>query len=1078
MWIVRLALRRPYTFVVMAIALLLGGIFSVGKMPTDIFPEIDIPVIAVVWQYGGLDVDEMEKRITGNYERALTTTVNGIEHIESQTLTGVGVVKIFFHPGTSIENANAQVTAISQTMLRQFPPGMTPPLIVEYSASNVPIVQMSIHSDTLSEQNLFDLTSNFMRAGLATVQGAQLPWAFGGKQRQIMVDIDLPRLYGLGMSPRDVIDAINAQNLVLPSGTAKLGGQEVMVRMNSSPEAVKEIGDMPIRTVNGSVVTVGDVAHVRDGFAVQTSVVHADGRRGVLQSILKSSGASTMDIVARVKGALPGVLATLPPDFKLDLLFDQSLFVRASIEGVVKEAVIAAGLTGIMILLFLGSWRSTVVVVTSIPLSICVSLITLAFLGHTLNLMTLGGLSLAVGILVDDATVEIENVHRNIGMNKPIVRAILDGAQQIATPAFVATLCICIVFIPVVFISGAAKSLFTPLAMAVVFAMMSSYFLSRTLVPTMVHFLLVKEMHLYQGAHAEGASHGGPTITPGAGFIWNTHERFNVHFERFRRAYGGYLDWALTNRKIVTIGFAVFVALSVGILFPALGKDFFPSVDAGQMKLHVRMPAGTRIEDTEKAFGLVEDEIRQVVPKKELATILDNIGVPVSGINLALGDPSMISSGDGEIYVSLKEEHGSTPAYVKELRARFAKDFPAMDIFFLAPDITTQVLNFGLSAPIDVQIAGPPTNQAANLAIAQDLTRRIAKVHGAVDLHMQQLVGAPEMRVAVDRIEASEQGLSQRDIANDMLVSLSSSGAVTPNYWLDPKKGVQYLVAVQTPQYDVNSMHAIEETPISWKGSNEPETLGNLAKITRHSTPMNVTHYNVAGTFDVLANVQGSDLGSVANDIRAIIADAKAHAPRGTNIIMRGQVQSMDASFTGLSYGIGFSVLLVYFLMVVNFQSWLDPLIILMALPGAIAGIVWMLFATHTTVSVPALMGAIMSIGVATSNSILMVTFANDQRFPETSSNGKANDSRSSALSAGMTRLRPVCMTALAMILGMLPMSLGLGEGGEQNAPLGRAVIGGLCVATLATLFFVPVVYSALRGKPPVTETDPDLVET
>jgi multidrug efflux pump subunit AcrB len=1072
MWIVRLALRRPYTFVVMAIALLLGGIFSVGKMPTDIFPEIDIPVIAVVWQYGGLDVDEMEKRVTGNYERALTTTVNGIEHIESQTLTGIGVVKIFFHPGTSIENANAQVTAISQTMLRQFPPGMTPPLIVEYSASNVPIVQMSIHSDTLSEQNLFDLASNFMRAGLATVQGAQLPWAYGGKQRQIMIDLDLPRLYGLGMSPRDVIDAVNVQNLVLPSGTAKLGGQEVMVRLNSSPEAVKELGELPLRTVNGSLITISDVAHVRDGFAVQTSMVHADGKRGVLQSILKSSGASTMDIVARVKTALPDVLRTLPQDFKLDLLFDQSLFVRASIEGVVKEAVIAAGLTGIMILLFLGSWRSTIVVVTSIPLSICVSLITLAFLGHTLNLMTLGGLSLAVGILVDDATVEIENVHRNIGMGKPIVRAILDGAQQIATPAFVATLCICIVFIPVVFISGAAKSLFTPLAMAVVFAMMSSYFLSRTLVPTMVHFLLAKEMDLYKGGHAVGH------ITPGAGFIWNTHERFNVHFERFRRAYGGYLDAALTHSKLVTIGFAAFVALSVGILFPALGKDFFPSVDAGQMKLHVRMPAGTRIEDTERAFGLVEDEIRKVVPKDELATILDNIGVPVSGINLALGDPSMISSGDGEIYVSMKQEHGPTPTYVKELRARFAKDFPTYDIFFLAPDITTQVLNFGLSAPIDVQIAGPPSNQRQNLAIAEDLTRRIAKVHGAVDLHMQQLVGAPEMRVAVDRVEASEQGLSQRDIANDMLVSLSSSGAVTPNYWLDPKKGVQYLVAVQTPQYDVNSLHAIEETPISWKGSNDPETLGNLAQITRHTTPMNVTHYNVAGTFDVLANVQGSDLGSVANDIRAIIADAQAHAPRGTKILMRGQVQSMDASFTGLSYGIGFSVLLVYFLMVVNFQSWLDPLIILMALPGAVAGIVWMLFATHTTISVPALMGAIMSIGVATSNSILMVTFANDQRFPETSSNGHANDSRSSALSAGMTRLRPVCMTALAMILGMLPMSLGLGEGGEQNAPLGRAVIGGLCVATLATLFFVPVVYSALRGKPPVTETDPDLVET
>ncbi len=1052
MWIVRLALRRPYTFVVMAMLIVVAGIYSIFQMPTDILPDINIPVIAVIWQYGGLPPQEMEQRYTSNFERALTTTVNGIEHIESQSLYGVSVTKVFFHPGTKIEMANAQVTAISQTLLKQFPAGSTPPLVVNYSASNVPILQGSIHSDTMSEQELFDLTSNFLRTGLATVQGAQMPFPYGGKQRQVMVDIDLPRLYALGLSPNDVSTAIQAQNLVLPSGTAKIGPQELLFRLNSSPDAIKEIAGLPIKSVNGATVTVGDVAVVRDGFAPQTSLVRANGRRGVLMTLLKSAGSSTLDIVRRVRGVMPGLLATLPAEYKMDLLFDQSLYVRAAVQAVIKEAAIAAGLTALMILLFLGSWRSTLIVVTSIPLSILVSLIVLACIGETINLMTLGGLSLAVGILVDDATVELENVHRNMAMKKPIVRAILDGAQQIAVPAFVATLCICIVFVPVVFISGAARSLFTPLGMAVVFAMMMSYFLSRTLVPTMVHYLLGAEVDLYAG---EGGEHAKKRDV-----VWRVHARFNVYFERFRRLYGGYLDWALDHKRLVTLGFAAFVLASLAGLFPNLGEDFFPSVDAGQIRFHVRTTSGTRIETTEQLFERVEDEVHAVVPKDEIVTIIDNLGMPISGLNLALGDPSMISSSDGEVLIQLTDKHHPTANYVKALRRRFALDFPATTFFFLAPDITTQVLNFGLSAPIDVQIVGPLTNNDKNYAIARTLRDEIARVPGAVDVHLAQVVNQPEIRMNVDRAEASEQGLTERDIANDALVSLSSSTQVAPSFWLDAKKGVQYAVAVQTPQYRVDSFDAVRQTPIHLPRSSAPEMLGNLATLERDFTPVNVTHYNALSSFDVQANVQGSDLGSISASVDRLIAQAKTNLPRGTSIVVRGQVESMNASFRGLSYGILAAVALVYFLMVINFQSWLDPVIILSALPGALAGIVWMLFATRTTLSVPALMGAIMSIGVATSNSILMVTFANDQR-------ADGADERRAAFLAGITRLRPVMMTALAMIIGMLPMSLGLGEGGEQNAPLGRAVIGGLSVATLTTLFFVPVVYSAWRKKPP-----------
>jgi multidrug efflux pump subunit AcrB len=1052
MWIVRLALRRPYTFVVMAMLIVVLGTYSILQMPTDILPEINIPVIAVVWQYAGLPPDEMEQRFTGNYERALTTTVNGIEHIESQALYGVSVTKVFFHPGTKIEMANAQVTAISQTLLKQFPNGSTPPLIVNYSASNVPILQGSVHSETMSEQQIFDLTSNFLRTGLATVQGAQMPWPYGGKQRQVMIDIDLPRLYALGLSPNDVSNAVQAQNLVLPSGTAKIGPQELLFRPNSSPIDVKDIAGLPIRSAKGANVRIGDVASVRDGFAPQTSLVRANGRRGVLMTLLKSAGASTLDIVKRVRSVLPGVLSTLPPEYKMDLLFDQSLYVRAAVEGVVKEAGIAAGLTALMILLFLGSWRSTLIVVTSIPLSILVSIIVLACIGESLNLMTLGGLSLAVGILVDDATVEIENVHRNMAMKKPLVRAILDGAQQIAMPAFVATLCICIVFIPVAFISGAARSLFTPLGMAVVFAMLMSYFLSRTLVPTMVHYLLGSEIDLYSG-DPQAVAHRRD-------IVWRVHQRFNKHFERVRHLYGGYLDWALDHKRLVTVGFGAFVLLSLGSLFPNLGRDFFPSVDAGQIRFHVRANSGTRIETTEQLFERVEDEVHAVVPKDEIVTMIDNIGIPNSGINLALGDPSMISSADGEVLLQLSEKHHPTAAYIKDLRRKFALDFPSTEFFFLAPDITTQVLNFGLTAPIDVQVAGPLANNAKDYAIARKLSEQISHVRGAVDVHLAQATSQPEVRLNVDREEAIEQGLAQRDVANDALVSLSSSGQVAPNFWLDTSKGIQYLVAVQTPQYKLDSFEAVRQTPVHVPQNREPEMLGNLATFQRDATPVNVTHYNVLSTFDVQANVQGSDLGSVSDAVDRLIGEAKKSLPRGTSIVVRGQVESMNASFRGLSYGIIAAVALVYFLMVVNFQSWLDPVIILSALPGALAGIVWMLFATGTTLSVPALMGAIMSIGVATSNSILMVTFANDQRKT-------GADARHAAWLAGVTRLRPVMMTALAMIIGMLPMSLGLGEGGEQNAPLGRAVIGGLSVATLTTLFFVPVVYSAWRGRPP-----------
>ncbi len=1048
MWLVRLALKRPYTFVVMSMLIAILGVVTILRMPTDIFPDIDIPVISVVWSYPGLSPEEMEKRIVSNYERGLTTTVNDIEHIESQSLTGISVVKIFFQPGAKIEAATAQVTAISQTVVRQAPPGTTPPFIIRYSASNVPILQLALESDSLSEQQLFDYGTNFIRADIATIQGAQLPWPYGGKQREIMIDIDPRRLFAWGLSPRDVNGAISAQNIIVPTGTAKIGVDEYPIVLNSSPELLEEIGNIPVKVVHGTTVYVHDVAHVRDGYAPQTNIVHVEGRKSVLMSVLKQGSVSTLDIVARIRAMLPGTLARLPKELKVTPLFDQSVFVRASVLGVVKEAGIAAGLTALMLLVFLGSWRSTLIVLVSIPLSILVSIIVLASLGETLNVMTLGGMALAVGILVDDATVEIENVHRHTARGKPIIRAILDGAAEIATPAFVSTICICIVFVPVTFISGSAKSLFVPLAMAVVFAMLTSYFLSRTLVPTMMRYLVRHEDH--------GA--GGP--------FGDFFAAFERGFARLRSVYGGWLAWALQHRRVVVAGFLAFVIGSL-CLFPLVGRDFFPNVDAGLIKLHVRGIPGTRIEETERKFAQIEDTIRTVIPADRTETLLDNIGIPYSGLNLSLSEGALISAADGEIFLALKKDRPPTRDYVRQLRAKLSRQYPDQTFFFLAPDISTQVLNFGLPAPIDIQVLGAFGKDEQTYAAALQIADRVKRIPGAVDVHLAQVPKQPELRVDVDRTMAGQVGLTERDVASDLLVSLASSAIVSPSFWLD-KRGVQYLVAVQTPQRDIDSLEAMNTTPIS-TGGGPPQLLSNVASISRTEGPVNITHYNVARTFDVQANVDGADLGAVAGAVEKVVAELAPSFPRGTTTKIKGQVESMQASFRGLGYGLGFAVVLVYLALVVNFQSWLDPLVILMALPGALAGIAWMLFLAHTTLSVPALMGAIMCVGVATANSILVVTFANEQRQ-------LGRGASAAALAAGMTRLRPVIMTALAMILGMLPMSLGLGEGGEQNAPLGRAVIGGLLLATVTTLFFVPVMYSILRRRAP-NPVDPLLEE-
>jgi CzcA family heavy metal efflux pump len=1053
MWIVKLALRRPYTFVVMALLILLLGIASIKQMPTDIFPEIDIPVVTVVWQYAGLSPDQMAKQITTFSEYTISSAVDNVKNIESQTLAGVSVIRIFFQPNVRIDSAIAQVTAVSQTILRRMPPGTQPPFIIRYNASSVPILQLALGSKTLSEAQLYDYGIYRVRQAIAPVRGATLPLPYGGKPRQIMVDLDPDALLAKGLSPLDVSNAVNAQNLTLPTGTTKIGDREFIVGLNASPDTVAALNDIPIRQVNGAMVYLRDVAHVRDGFAVQTNVVRQDGSRSALLTILKNGGASTLDIVNQIKALLPSMRAAAPPGLEMTELFDQSIFVRSAISGVVKEGVIAALLTAAMILLFLGSWRSTFIVIVSIPLSILASLCALSLLGYTLNVMTLGGLALAVGILVDDATVELENIHRNLAQGKPIQRAILDGARQIAVPAFVSTIAICIVFVSVLFLTGPAKYLFTPLALAVVFAMLASYLLSRTLVPVMVKYLI-------RGHEGE---------KPGHNFFARIQQSFEKRFENFRQGYVDALAWSLQNRASVFVLFALLVGSALLIL-PIVGRDFFPTVDAGEFRLHVTAPPGTRLEESQQVFSRVEDTIRQVVPPNDLALVLDNIGIPQS-VNLAFSDNSTISSADGEILVSLKPGHrGSTPSYMKTLREKLAANFPDLSFYFQPADIVSQILNFGLPAPIDIQVAGYA--EKPNYAIAREIETRVKKIPGAVDVGFHQVTNAPEMLVKVDRTRAQELGFTERDIANSLLISLSGTGQITPNYWVDPKTGINYPVAIQTPQHLINSVDALLSTSLAGKDQEHSQLLSNVVSLERTETPAVVSHTNVQPVFDIYANVQGADLGRVSNQVNQIVNDFHPKLPPGSTINVRGQVESMNTAFNKLGLGLIFAAALIYFLMVVNFQSWTDPFIIITALPGAFAGIVWMLFLTRTTFNVESMMGAIMSIGVATANSILMITFANEQLR-------EGRSALDAAIAAGHTRLRPVIMTAFAMIIGMLPMALGLGEGGEQNAPLGRAVIGGLLIATVATLFFVPVVFSVIRHKsrPRLTNDDPDLID-
>ncbi|MCE0484779.1 MAG: efflux RND transporter permease subunit [Methylacidiphilales bacterium] len=1091
MWIVRLALRKPYTFTVMAILILVLGGVSYLSMPKDIFPNIDIPVVSVIWSYTGLPPQEMERRFVTISERAMNTTVNDIEHQESQSYPGVGVIKVFFQPNVKIEQAVAQVTAISQTLLKIFPPGATPPLIIQYNASSVPILQLAVSSKTLGEAELFDQSLNFIRRPLAGVKGAAIPLPYGGKQRLVSVDLDLKKCQALDISPLEVSNAINNQNVILPSGTVKIGDREYNVLLNSSPDILDQLNNLPVKQVNGATIYMRDVAQVRDGYSPQINIVKLNGEKAALLPVLKNGSASTVDIVQGVKDKLPLVRSQLPPELSVEPLFDQSIFVKAALNGVLTEGTIAATLTALMILLFLGSWRSTLIVAISIPLAICCSLILLAALGKTINIMTLGGLALAVGILVDDATVTIENIHRHMSLGKRMVKSILDGAHQIAIPAFVSTLCICIVFVPVFFLKGVPYYLFTPLALSVMFAMMASYFLSRTVAPTMANYLLGVEVH-----HPE--SH---ITTPPDSFFGRIHWHFTRGFEWAQDRYIGFLKKCLGVPLIVTLSAATFVVLSLLIFTPFLGRDFFPQVDAGQFRLHIRAPSGTRIEETERGFSRVEDIVRQVIPPDELDLVLDNIGLPASGINLAFTDSATVGSFDGEMLVSLKPGHKPTADYVKTLRHKLKEAMPDYDFFTQPSDIVGQILNFGLPSPIDIQVTGPAKNDKDDYDVALKLLNRIRSVRGAVDVHIQQVVSYPTFFVKVDRTRADQLGLTERDVATDLLISLSGSLQTAPNYWLSPANGVNYTVAVQTPQYKIDSLDALKQSPISAGKLPQPQLLENLAPITRSDTPAVISHYEVNPVYDVCVNVQGRDLGGVADDVQKIVdqfhtapdlaaapapqgflsglygrvfksppPDPNSILPTGSQIMVRGQVKSMTSAYTGLGVGILFAIGLVYFLMVVNFQSWLDPFIIIMALPGALAGIVWMLFLTHTPLSVPALMGAIMSIGVATANSILVVSFANEQRHG-------GRSALDAALAAGRTRLRPVIMTALAMIIGMLPMSLGLGEGGEQNAPLGRAVIGGLLVATAFTLLFVPVVYSVMRRKDKTVETDPLLFE-
>lgn len=1051
MWIVRLALRRPYTFIVMALVVVLVTPVALLRTPTDIFPNINIPVISLVWRYQGLQPQEIAERITANSERAVTTLVNDVEHIESESLNGIAVVKIYFQPGSNIQTALAQTTATVQTILNNLPPGTTPPLVSIFSAATVPVIQIGLTSDTLDEQQLFDYGNNFIRTQLATVQGAALPYPYGGKQRLVSVDLDSQALQSKGLTPVDVVNAVNAQNLILPTGTVKLGSIEYLVEMNGSPLTIQELNDLPVKTHNGATIYMREVAHIRDGFSPQTNIVRANGQRGALMSVYKTGSASTLDIVNRVKQVLENYRSSLPEGLHVATLFDQSLFVRASIQGVLREALIAACLTATMILIFLGNWKSTLIIAVSIPLSILVSVICLSALGETINIMTLGGLALAVGILVDDATVEIENINRNLAMGKETVQAILDGAAQIAVPAFVSTLCICIVFIPMFFLSGVAKFLFVPLADAVIFAMLASYLWSRTIVPTLAMYLLSSEDEY------KAEDHSGER----QGFFRRYQQRFERGFEWFRNGYHGALGAALDSPVLFASCFLAFCILSTALVF-VLGRDFFPSVDAGQLRLHFRARTGLRIEETARLADQIDGAIRETIPGKEVQTILDNLGVPYSGINLSYSNSGTFGTADGEVLVQLKHERGKpTSAYIRSLRDKLPERFPGVQFFFQPADIVTQILNFGSPAPIDVQITG--MNQAGNFTVGQKLANAIQHIPGAADVHVQQRFDQPALHMDVDRTRAQSVGLQARDVAQNVLVSLSSSFQTSPSFWLDPRNGVSYNVAVQSPQYRVDTFQALQNTPIGNGAAPAtpgyaPQILGNLVSSTVTARPAVVNHYNAQPMINVFAAVDGSDLGSVADEVQNHVNAGRKDLPRGSHMLIRGQVQTMRESFQGLGWGLAGAIVLAYLLIVVNFQSWLDPFIIITALPGALAGICWTLLITHTTLNVPSLTGAIMCMGVATANSILMVSFAREQM-------DEGKNAREAALQAGFVRLRPVIMTALAMIIGMVPMAIGLGEGGEQNAPLGRAVIGGLLFATFATVFFVPCVFSMIHGR-------------
>ena len=1052
MWIVQLALRRPYTFVVAALVLLLLTPLVLLRTPTDIFPEINIPVVSVVWTYNGLNAREVEQRIVYISERQISTLVNDIEHIESTAYNGAGVIKVFFQPGASVSDGVAQITASGQSVLRFLPAGITPPFVIRYNASSVPILQYSLASKKFSEQELQDLAMNRVKVGLSTVRGASVPYPAGGKARVVAVDIDLAALKAKNLAPQDVVNAFNAQNFILPSGTAKIGETEYNVSLNSNPAVLAALNDLPVKTVNGSVIRVGDVAQVHDGYQPQQNVVRLDGVRGVLLTVLKSGAASTLSVVDGVKKAMPRILSGLPPELDVKEFADQSLFVRAAVNGVVKEGVIAALLTAVMILLFLGSWRSTFVIALSIPLSVLCSLGLLSALGETINLMTLGGLALAVGILVDDATVTIENIHRQMALGKQTVQAILDGAQEIALPALVSTLCICIVFVPMFFLTGVSRYLFVPLAEAVVFAMLASYVLSRTLIPTLV-------MWFYRNIEYHGHAADPETVSAWLRPFAALQLRFERGFLRFTEGYRRMLGTVLAHRTLFVILFLTF-CVGTWFLVPQLGRDFFPSVDAGQFRLHLRAPGGTRIEETTRLVDRVEAVIREEVPARELAGLLDNIGMPSGGIPLTYIDNGLTGTGDADFLVSLNHGHRPTEDYVRSLRARLNRDFPGVLFYFLPADIVNQTINFGLPAPFDIQIVGRDLDKSR--AIAASLVEKIRRVPGAVDVRVQQPADQPELHIAVERTKASQIGLTERDVANAVLLSLTGSSQTQPNYWLDPKNGIQYLVNMRVPEYPMDSLAALNSIPVNagQTGRNAAQILANVASFERASGSPIFSHYNVQPVIDVFGGVSGRDLGGILHDIKPLIEQATKQLPKGSFITLRGQAETMSTSFTGLAVGMGLAVVFIYLLLVVFFQSWVDPFIIITALPGALAGVVWGLYLTFTTLSVPALMGAIMSLGVATANSVLVVSFAR-------SNLQQGGDPLASAWEAGIGRLRPVLMTALAMIIGMLPMAFSLGEGGEQNAPLGRAVIGGLVVATLATLFFVPVVFSLLHRRAP-----------